>query len=91
MIVTEFGKCRFNPLPMGMCASGGIFKSKVDELLGNIEGFKTYIDDILVLSKEFFTKNIQQLRIIFGRLRASGLKVNAPKCFFGLKEIAYLG
>ena len=51
-IVTEFSKFRYNCLPMGMCASGGIFQNKVDVLLGNIEGVKTYIDDILVLSKE---------------------------------------
>ena len=29
--------------------------------------------------------------IIFGRLRAAGLKVNAPRCSFGLKDIPYLG
>ena len=29
--------------------------------------------------------------MIFGRLHAAGLKVNAPKCSFGLKEIPYLG
>ena len=31
------------------------------------------------------------MRIIFVRLRDAGLKVNAPKCSFGLKEITYLG
>ena len=31
------------------------------------------------------------MRIIFGRLCASGLKVNAPKCSFGLNGIPYLG
>ena len=34
---------------------------------------------------------MDQHRIIFVRLRAAGLKVNAPKCSFGLKEIPYLG
>ena len=29
--------------------------------------------------------------MIFARLRASGLKVNAPKCSFGLNEILHLG
>ena len=29
--------------------------------------------------------------IIFGILRYAGLKVNAPKCSFGLNEITYLG
>ena len=48
--VTEFGKFRYNRLPMGMCTLGYIFQDKLDELLGDIEGIKTYIDDILVFS-----------------------------------------
>ena len=70
---------------MDMCASGDIFQSKADKLLGDIEGVKTYIDDILVLSKDRFEKHIYQLKTIFGRLRTAGLKVNAHKCIFGLK------
>ena len=34
---------------------------------------------------------MKQLILIFGRLRAAGLKVNAPRCSFGLKDILYLG
>ena len=41
---------------MGKCASGDIFQAKVDNLLGYIKGIKTYIDDILVLSKDSFYK-----------------------------------
>ena len=33
---------------------------------------------------------MEQLRIIFGRLRAAGLKVNAPKCSFVLNNIPCL-
>ena len=51
-IVTEFCKFRYNRLPMGMCASGYIFQANVDELIGDIEGAKTYIDDILVFSQD---------------------------------------
>ena len=53
-IVTEFGKFRYSFLPMGMCASVDIFQAKVEKLLGDIRIFKTYIDDIIVLSKDFF-------------------------------------
>ena len=59
---------------MGMCDLGDIFQTKVNEILGDIEGFKTYIYDALVLIKERFCKQIEQLRVIFGRLRAAGLK-----------------
>ena len=84
-IVTEFGKFRYNRLPTGMYASVDIFQSKVDELPSDIKGVKTYIDDILVLGKDSFENHIEQLIIIFVRLCAAGLKVNAPKCSFGLK------
>ena len=45
-IVTEFGRFRYNCLPMGMCASGDIFQAKLDKLVGDIEGVKTYINDV---------------------------------------------
>ena len=90
-IVAEFGKFGYNRLPIGMCDSGDIFQAKVDKLLGYIEGVKTYIDDIIVLRYYIFENHIDQLRMLFGRLRAAGLKVNAPKCSFGLKYIPYLG
>ena len=37
-IVTEFGKFRYNRVPVGICTSGDIFQSKLDELIGDIEG-----------------------------------------------------
>ena len=57
-IVTELGKFRRNSIPMGMCALGDIFQVKVYKLLGDIEGVKTYINDILVFRKYFFTNHI---------------------------------
>ena len=84
-IIIEFGKFKYNHLPMGMCASGDIFQAKVDELLGYIEGVKTYINDIIVLGKDIFENHIDQLRIIFGRLCDAGLNFNAPKFSFRLK------
>ena len=86
-IVTEFGKFRYNRLLVGMCDSGDIFQSKVDEILGDVEGVKIYISDLLVLSKYCFRNHIEQLRMIFGRLRAAGFKVNSHKCSFALKSI----
>ena len=51
-IVTEFGKFMYNRLPTGMCALGDIFQARLDKILGDIKGIKTYIDDTIVLSKE---------------------------------------
>ena len=51
MINNKNNKFRYDRIPMGLCASGDIFKAKVDEILGDIGGVKTYIDNILVLGK----------------------------------------
>ena len=58
-IVNEFGKFRYNPLPMCMQASGDIFQAKVDELLVDIKGVKTCTDVILVLRNYCFTNLIE--------------------------------
>ena len=78
-IVNEFGIFGYNSLPMCMCYLGDTSQAKIDNMNGETKGIKTYIDDVLVLRKEIFSKHIEQLRIIFGRLRAAGLKVNAFK------------
>ena len=70
---------------MGICASGNIFQDKVDKFLSGIKGIKTCINGILLLSKDILFNRIEKPMIIFGRLRAAGLKVNAHKCSFGLK------
>ena len=41
--------------------------------------------------KEFLRTTYNQLGKIFCRFHKAGLKVNAAKCSFGLKEIPYLG
>ena len=89
-IATEFGIFRYNRILMSICNSRYILQAKVDKILGDIEGAKTYIDDILVLIKDCFMNHIEQLRIIFRRFCSPGLKANATKCSFGLKEIPYL-
>ena len=43
MIVTYFGKLRYNCLLMVMYASGDIFKAKAGKLIGDIEGVKACI------------------------------------------------
>ena len=35
-IVTEFGRFRYNCLPMGMCTSGDIFQAKLYKIIGDI-------------------------------------------------------
>ena len=45
---------------MGICASGAIFQAKADKVIGVIKGIKTYIDNIIVLSKDSFENHTDQ-------------------------------
>ena len=76
---------------MGMVVSGDVFQSKIYDLIGDIEGVHTYIDDILCIGTGSFDEHLEQLEKIFHRFQNAGLKVNAPKCSFRLQEIPYLG
>ena len=91
MIVTKFRNFWYNRLQMGLFALGDICQAKLDKLLSDIEGVTNYIDDILVLTKERFYKQIYQLIFIFAGMCSTGLKSNAPKYSFGLKGIPYPG
>ena len=50
-----------------------------------------YINYILYIDKETFAQHLDQLKVIFQRFKKTELKVNVPKCSFGLKKIPYLG
>ena len=50
-IITEYGTFRYKRLPMGVACSPDIFQAKIYELLGDIDGTKAYIDDILVVKR----------------------------------------
>ena len=49
-----------------------------------------YLDDIIVLGKNF-TDHLQNINLIFQRIRDAGLKLQPPKCRFFQEEVAYLG
>ena len=90
-IVTEYGKYKYKRLPMGVSCSPDIFQAKIYELLGDLEGIKAYIDDVLVIKRGSFDEHLVQLEEVFRRCLKAGLKLNADKCRFGLNEIDYLG
>ena len=43
---------------MGVACNPDIFQAKIYELLGNIEGTKAYIDDILVVKRGGFNEHL---------------------------------
>ena len=76
---------------MGLCNSPDIFQEKMSELFNGLDFVRTYIDDVLSLTKGSFKDHLEKLELILARLQESGLKVNAKKSFFARPELEYLG
>ena len=90
-LVFPFGKYEMQCLPMGLCNSPDIFQEKMSELFDGLEFVRTYIDDLLCLTKGTFEDHLEKLEKILARLQQAGLKVNANKSFFARGELEYLG
>jgi Reverse transcriptase (RNA-dependent DNA polymerase) len=76
---------------MGLCNSPGIFQEKMSELFDGFEFVRTYIDDLLTLTKGTFEDHLEKLEQVLYRLRQAGLKINGNKSFFAKTELEYLG
>jgi hypothetical protein len=50
-LVFPFGKYKMQCLPMGLCNSHDIFQEKMSELFEGFEFVRTYIDNLLALTK----------------------------------------
>jgi hypothetical protein len=90
-LVFPFGKYEMQRLPMGLCNSPDIFQEQMSELFEGLDFVRTYIDDLLCLTKGSFEDHLEKLERVLTRLREAGLKVNVKKSFFAQTQLEYLG
>ena len=57
----------------------------------DLEYVRAYIDDLLIITNGSLDDHLDKLKIVLGKLRNAGLKVNAKKSFFAREELEYLG
>ena len=90
-IVLPWGKYSYARLPMGISGSPDIFQGKMSSLMESLEYVRTYIDDLLVLTKGSFEDHLEKLEVVLRRLQLANLRINAEKSTFATDEIEYLG
>ena len=90
-IVLPWGKYSYLRLPMGVAGAPDIFQEKMSDLMRALQYVRTYIDDLLIISKSTFEDHLKKLEEVLKRLKDANLRCNAPKCSFALEEIEYLG
>ena len=59
---------------MGIAGSPDIFQAKMSELMVALEFVRTYLDDLLCITKASLDDHLDHLRLVLTRLREVGLK-----------------
>ena len=90
-LVFPWGKYELQKLPMGLANSPDIFQEKMSTLFQDLTYVRTYIDDLLVITKGTYEDHLVKLGAVLNKLRRAGLKVNAKKSFFAQQQLEYLG
>lgn len=88
-ITTPLGKFVFLRLPMGVSTAPDEFQAAMDDLLGDVDYVRVYLDDILVFSSTF-EEHLLHLREVFTRLQNAGPTLHPKKCKVCAAKIEYL-
>jgi hypothetical protein len=88
--VTHSGVCEYQKMAFGFINAPASFQELVSKVLRGLQHSLTYIDDIIVFSKNT-AEHVGHLQQVFDRFRAASLRLHSTKCRFALPRIAYLG
>ena len=88
----DSGFWQFKVMPFGLCNSGATFVKLMEKVLNGLNWkiCMAYLDDIIVIGKSF-EDQIQNLSMIFDRIKSANLKLNPEKCTLFKKEVKFLG
>ena len=89
-IITTLGLFKFCRMAYGLKNAGQCFERNIHELLQDLPFLFVYMDDIIVGSKSH-DEHYKHLRLLFERLKISGLVININKCVLGKPSVKFLG
>ena len=88
--VPGMGQFQWRTSPMGLTGCPASFSRLMDITMRNVPNVITYIDDVLVHSRDL-DQHHKHLHCALNRLRDNNLKLNIVKCHFATDSVAYLG
>ena len=86
------GLWQWRVLPFGLINSPSVFERLMERVFSGLTFLilLIYLDDIIVYSKTF-EEHLENLRVVFERLKESNLKLNPKKCNLLCNKVAFLG
>jgi hypothetical protein len=84
------GQFQWVTSPLGLLGCPASFQRLMETVVNRLANVIVYIDDLLVHSATH-PEHITALDQVLQRLVQHRIKINLQKCFFGSKEVSYLG
>ncbi|MEW8092744.1 MAG: reverse transcriptase domain-containing protein [Candidatus Thiodiazotropha endolucinida] len=86
------GLYHFNVMAFGLTNAPATFQRLMEKVLFGLTPQKClcYLDDIIILGKTF-DQALENLQLVFQRLREANLKLKPKKCFLFQPKVTYLG
>ena len=88
--VKNRGQFEWITSPMGLLGCPASFQRLMEKVMEGIQHVLVYIDDVIIHTADHET-HLRILEDTLQRMDQHGLKINLDKCYFGNKEVAYLG
>jgi len=91
-VIPDRAQFTFVKLPFGLSNASSYFQRAVDSMLQGLLNVcaMAFVDDCIISSKDFDT-HLSDMRKVFERMAASGVKISIQKCKFAMRELTYLG
>ena len=80
---SPFGRYCFMRMPLGIRSAHEVYQKRISQIVENLEGVETNIDDIIIWGQTEEEHN--------RRLEEVGLTLNSEKCQFKMTDVTYIG
>lgn len=87
---THKGLFKYKRLPPGVKSAPGAFQKVIDNMLCNLEGSESFLDDVLVHGKTR-AEHDRNLELTLQRIQEYGFRLKIEKCSFYMTQVKYLG
>ena len=86
-IILHWGKYFYQILPIDIAGPPDILQEEMFGLMVELKFVRMYLDDLLILTRDFFTEHLIKLKEVIERILKACLFIKTDKSTFGAENI----